>query len=145
MTRESGRGVVPTGYVGVLGSPPGQATWEKRSFRLSLRFPAPLHWAYNSGMAAAFDTLSAAKELQAAGFDQAQAEAVARTVRAGQGDLATKDDVTALRTEMGALGKDVDALGKDVSALRAELGSIKWALGLVAALNVAIPVRLLLV
>ena len=28
----------------------------------------------------AFDTLSAAKELQAAGFDQSQAEAVARTV-----------------------------------------------------------------
>lgn len=137
MTRESGRGVVPTGYVGVLGSPPGQATWEKRSFRLSLRFPAPLHWAYNSGMAAAFDTLSASKELQAAGFDQAQAEAVARTVRAGQGDLATKDDVSALRTEMGALGKDV-------SALPAELGAIKWALGLVAALNVAILVRLLL-
>ena len=88
-------------------------------------------------MAAAFDTLSAAKELQAAGFDQAQAEAVARTVRAGQGDLATKDDVSALRTEMGALGKDV-------SALPAELGAIKWALGLVAALNVAILVRLLL-
>ena len=28
----------------------------------------------------AFDTLSAAKELQAAGFEQSQAEAVARTV-----------------------------------------------------------------
>ena len=82
-------------------------------------------------MAAAFDALSAAKELQAAGFEQAQAEAVARTIQAGQGDLATKDDVAALRTEPGAL--------------RAELGAIKWVLGLVAALNVAILVRLLLV
>ncbi len=82
-------------------------------------------------MAAAFDTLSAAKELQAAGFEQPQAEAVARIVRAGQGDLATKDDIAALRTEMGAQ--------------RAELGAIKWVLGLVAALNVAILVRLLLV
>ncbi len=74
-------------------------------------------------MAAAFDTLSAAKELQAAGFDQAQAEAVAKIIRAGQGDLATKDDIASLRTEVGAM---------------------KWVLGLVAALNVAILVRLLL-
>jgi len=52
-------------------------------------------------------------------------------VRAGQGDLATKDDLAGVRTEMGAL--------------RAELGAIKWVLGLVAALNIAILVRLLLV
>ena len=82
-------------------------------------------------MAAAFDTLSAAKELQAAGFGQSQAEAVARIIRAGQGDLATKDDIAALRTELGAQ--------------RAELGAIKWVLGLLAALNIAILVRLLLV
>ncbi len=82
-------------------------------------------------MSAAFDTLSASKELQAAGFEQTQAEAVAKIIRAGQGDLATKDDIAALRTELGAQ--------------RAELGAIKWVLGLVAALNVAILVRLLLV
>lgn len=81
-------------------------------------------------MAAAFDTLTAAKELQAAGFEQTQAEAVAKIVRAGQGDLATKDDLAGVHKEMGAL--------------RAELGAIKWVLGLVAALNVAILVRLLL-
>ena len=74
-------------------------------------------------MAAAFDTLSASKELQAAGFEQTQAEAVAKIVQAGQGDLATKDDIAALRAEMGA---------------------IKWVLGLLAALNIAILVRLLL-
>ena len=75
-------------------------------------------------MAAAFDTLSASKELQAAGFEQTQAEAVAKIVRAGQGDLATKDDIATLRSELGA---------------------IKWVLGLLAALNIAILVRLLLV
>ncbi|MCY3730560.1 MAG: hypothetical protein OXF98_04395 [Rhodospirillaceae bacterium] len=74
-------------------------------------------------MAAAFDTLSAAKELQAAGFEQAQAEAVAKIMRAGQGDLATKDDIGAVRSELAAM---------------------KWVLGLLAALNVAILVRLLL-
>ncbi len=82
-------------------------------------------------MAAAFDTLSAAKDLQSAGFERTQAEAVARAIRAGQGNLATKDDIGALRAEMGAL--------------RAELGAIKWVLGLLAALNIAILVRLLLI
>ena len=81
-------------------------------------------------MAAAFDTLSAAKELQAAGFEQSQADAVAGIIRAGQGDPATKDDLAGVHTEMGTL--------------RAEFGAIKWVLGLVAALNVAILVRLLL-
>ena len=81
------------------------------------------HWTYTLDMAAAFDTLSAAKELQAAGFEQAQAEAVAKIIRAGQGDLATKDDIGAVRTELAAM---------------------KWVLGLLAALNVAILVRLLL-
>ena len=89
-------------------------------------------------MAAAFDTLGASKELQAAGFEQTQAEAVAKIVRAGQGDLATKDDIAALRTELGAQRTEL-------GAQRTELGAIKWVLGLVAALNIAILVRLLLV
>ena len=98
------------------------------------RYLALLNWAYTSRMAAAFDTLSASKELQAAGFEQTQAEAVAKIVRAGQGNPAanaTNDDIAALRTELGAL--------------RSDLGAIKWVLGLVAALNIAILVRLLLV
>ena len=103
-----------------------------------MRYPALLNWAYTSGMAAAFDTLSASKELQAAGFEQTQAEAVAKIVRAGQGDLATKDDIAALRTELAALRTEF-------GAQRTELGAIKWVLGLVAALNIAILVRLLLV
>ena len=42
----------------------------------------------------AFDTLSAAKELQAAGFEQSQAEAVARTVAKLYTErLATKADL----------------------------------------------------
>ena len=103
---------------------PMQRSLDETDSHFRLRFPVPSHWAYTSGMAAAFDTLSAAKELQAAGFEQTQAEAVARILRDGQGDLATKDDIAALRTELGA---------------------IKWVLGLVAALNIAILVRLLLV
>ena len=69
---------------------------------------------------------------------------MAKIIRAGQGELATKGDLAGVHVEMGALGKEMDALGKEMDALRAELGAIKWVLGLVAALNVAILVRLLL-
>ena len=102
-------------------------------------------------MVAAFDTLSAAKALQAAGFDQAQAEAVASAIRSGQGELATKDDVAALRGELAGLRSGLDGqqadlggLRADYAGLRAEVGAIKWVLGLVVALNIAILVRLLL-
>lgn len=53
-------------------------------------------------MTAAFDTLAAARELEAAGMDRTQAEAVAAVVRAGQGELATRADLAALETRMQA-------------------------------------------
>ena len=62
---------------------------------------------------------------------------MATSIRAGQGDIAMKDDLARVHTEMGALGKEM-------GLLRAELGTIKWVLGLVVALDVAILVRLLL-
>lgn len=52
-------------------------------------------------MTAAFDTLAAARELEAAGMDRTQAEAVAEVVRAGQGELTTKDDIRNLRWIVG--------------------------------------------
>ena len=54
-------------------------------------------------MSAAFDTLAAARDLEAAGMDRAHAEAVAGAIRAGQGGLATKADLDALRSDMAAL------------------------------------------
>ena len=52
---------------------------------------------------ASFDTLSAAHELEAAGADRTLAEAIARTVRDGQGELATKSDVRALKSDVRTL------------------------------------------
>ena len=40
-----------------------------------------------------FDTLTAARDLEAAGFDRSQAEALAKAIRDGQGELATKADI----------------------------------------------------
>ena len=128
----------------------GRARGRGGRFPFSLRFPVSFHSAYTSGMAAAFDTLVASKELQAAGFDQTQAEAVVMIVLASQGNLATNDGIAALRTKPGALRSELDAFRSEqgafqseLNAFRSELGVIKWLLGLVAALNIAILVRLL--
>ena len=51
-----------------------------------------------------FDTHKAVKDLQEAGFDEAQAEAVVATVgTAIVGNVATKQDISDLRSEMQAM------------------------------------------
>ena len=52
---------------------------------------------------ASFDTLSTAKDLQEAGMDTAQAEAVALAIKARQGDLATKADIRELKNDINWL------------------------------------------
>ena len=54
-------------------------------------------------MSAAFDTLAAARELEAAGMDRAQAEAVAAAIRAGQGALVARADLDGLAGRIGTL------------------------------------------
>ena len=75
----------------------------------------------------AFDTLSAAHDLEAAGFERAKAEAVAHAVAsagaAGRDDLATKADLEQLRT----------ATKVDLAELRTDL--YKVALGIVVAMG----------
>ena len=46
-------------------------------------------------MAQAFDTLAAARDLEAAGIDRQKAEAIAGAIRNGQGDLVTNADLEA--------------------------------------------------
>ena len=50
-----------------------------------------------------FDTLSAARDLVAAGFNRVQAEALAAAIRNGQGDLATKIDIAQLDSRLNML------------------------------------------
>ena len=52
-------------------------------------------------MATAFDTLEAAEALEHAGIPRKHAEAVAKQIRAGQGELATKTDIAALKWIVG--------------------------------------------
>jgi len=54
-------------------------------------------------LSTAFDTLAAARELEAAGMDRRQAEAVAAAIRTGQGELATRGDLDGLAGRIGTL------------------------------------------
>ena len=74
-------------------------------------------------MATSFDTLQAARDLEAAGLDRAQAEAIAQVVRQGHSEFATKADIAALKSDL-------------------EASMLKLAFGIVAA-NTALTVGLL--
>lgn len=80
--------------------------------------------------AAPFDTLAAARDLEAAGIERAQAEAIASAIRHGHGELATKADLVALKADLVAL----------TSALENRM--LEFAIGLMVA-NVALAVTLI--
>ena len=93
--------------------------------------------------AAAFGTLTAARNLEAAGIERRQAEAIAGTVRQAAADreaLATKADLAELRAAMQA-DLAVCATKADLASVRAELGTIRWSVGLIAAFLFAIGLR----
>ncbi|MCY4213597.1 MAG: hypothetical protein OXF68_08230 [Gammaproteobacteria bacterium] len=71
-------------------------------------------------MNAAFDTLTAAKQLLETGLKQDQAEAIALVVKNGQGELASKQDLDALERKMDS-----------------QFTSIRWIIGLMVALQIA--------
>ena len=54
-------------------------------------------------MKGTFDTLTAARELEAAGMDRKQAEAIVGVVRAAQGEFATRDGLRGLHSRMATL------------------------------------------
>ena len=70
-----------------------------------------------------FDTLRAARDLEAAGFDRVQAEALAAAIRNGQGDLATKIDIAQLDSRL----KQLDS----------RLNMLQWVVGIQSAVTLA--------
>ena len=92
---------------------------------------------------AAFDTLKVSKDLQQAGIQESHAEAIALAVKQGQGDLATKQDITLLKSEIKSdIGRLRTEIKSDIGRLRTELRSdnvwLKWALGVNLALTIGI-------
>lgn len=80
--------------------------------------------------ASAFDTLTAARDLESAGLDKRHAEAIVAAIRSGQGDLATKSDIAAVKS-------DIVAVKSDIAAVRSEMSIIRWVLGVQAAVALA--------
>ena len=116
--------------------------------------------------AAAFDTLTAARDLEAAGIERRQAEAIAGTVRtataAEREALATKADLAELRADLAEFRADMQAdlhaaveplatknelaefraaTKAEIAGVRSELGTIRWTVGLIAAFLFAIGLR----
>ena len=89
--------------------------------------------------AATFDTLTAARELEAAGIERRQAEAIAEGMReaadaaasADRAELATKADLAHFATKAD--------LYREIGALRSEM---RWILGFLAALILAMAAKL---
>ena len=77
-----------------------------------------------------FDTLTAARDLEAAGFDRSQAEALAKAIRDGQGELATKADIARLDSRL-------DVLHSRLDALESRLNTLQWVIGIQSAITLA--------
>ena len=90
----------------------------------------------------AFDTLKAAKSLEAAGFDEAQAEAIVATVGGAvrahaepladgiaaiadtMATMATKDDVATVEDNVSAVENNVSAVENNVSTLKDNVATL---------------------
>ncbi len=71
------------------------------------------------------DTLATAHALVEAGLEQRPAEAIARAIRNGQGDVASKDFV---RAEIGAVRAEIGELRADLTEQNNAL--LRWIMGL---------------
>ena len=87
-----------------------------------------------------FDTLSAANDLQNAGFNREQAEVLSHTMARAHGDLATKADITVVKADITVVKADVAALRREVDAVRREVSSLRILL-----LSVFMPLLVLIV
>src|ERR1700761_7505519 len=74
-----------------------------------------------------FDTLKLARGLEEAGMPpQMAAGTVAALAEAiGSSELATKDDVSAVKAAVNAVRADVSAVKSDVNAVRADVSAVK--------------------
>ena len=77
-----------------------------------------------------FDTLTAAHTLEAAGIERDQAEAIAHAIRNGQGDLATKADITTVRAE-------ITAVRAEIAAVASRVNTLQWVVGIQSAITLA--------
>ena len=89
-----------------------------------------------------FDTLSVAENLQDAGIERKHAEAIAKAVKAGQGDLATKSDIDQVRAEISQVRAEISQvrteMNSDIQRLEDKINNLRWTVIVVAGLVVAL-------
>ena len=74
----------------------------------------------------AYDTLGTSRELEAAGMERRQAEAVAIAIARREGNLATKSDLKLLRTELKSdISKIESELKSDISRVESEINLLR--------------------
>ena len=74
----------------------------------------------------AYDTLGASRELEAAGMERRQAEAVAIAIARREGNLATKSDLNLLRTELKSeISKVESELKSEISKVESEINLLR--------------------
>jgi hypothetical protein len=95
--------------------------------------------------AMAFDTLKTSKDLAAAGFEPAQAEALASVIATSlTSGVATKEDVAKLDGKIDSAVAKLDGkIDKVHAELKGETSVLKWMAGASLALTTAVLLRLL--
>ena len=86
---------------------------------------------------ATFDTLTAAHTLEAAGIERGHAEAIAHAIRNGQGDLATKADITAVKADITAVRGEITAVKGEIAAVASRVNALQWVVGIQSAITLA--------
>lgn len=87
--------------------------------------------------AVAFDTLRAARDLEAAGIARAHAEAIAETIGRADERVATRGDIERVESRIEQLEKTIEK-----KADKADIAALKWILAFQGALILAIAARL---
>lgn len=77
--------------------------------------------------ATTFDTLTVARDLEAAGFERRQAEAIAKAVHYGDERAITKAD----------LDTAIDGVRSEIASVRSEVATIRWVVGIQSAVTLA--------
>ena len=73
---------------------------------------------------------ASAHTLEAAGIERDQAEAIAHAIRNGQGDLATKADITTVKA-------NITAVRAEIAAVASRVNTLQWVIGIQSTITLA--------
>ena len=78
------------------------------------------------------DTLKTVDTLKAHGFDEYKARGIATVITGSNDNLATKDDINAVKSDINALRL---ATKNDINAVKININTLRWMIGVSLVLN----------